>query len=80
MVVPITSTLPQGEVVLQARPGEDTLLVEARVQRTEGEGGYANDLSYRAITWPEVQALCRAEDVELQHDEQTATLSFPVLE
>lgn len=69
-----------GEVAISARPGEDTVAVELRVQRTESEDGFENQLSYRAIQWHEVEALARAEDVELAHGEDSATLTFPVLE
>lgn len=69
-----------AEVVIDARPGEDMIDVHLALRRTEGEGGVENQLSYRAIQWHEVKALCAAEDVELAHDEGRATLTFPVLE
>ena len=69
-----------GEIVMAARAGDDMVIVDLRVQRTEGSEGYENQLSYRAIQWHEVQALARAEDVELSHTEDRATLTFPVLE
>ena len=69
-----------AEIVITTRPGEDMVGVDLALQPTEAEGTFENQLSYRAITWPEVQALCAAEDVELAHGEGRATLTFPVLE
>ncbi|KQT12240.1 hypothetical protein ASG30_02770 [Ramlibacter sp. Leaf400] len=69
-----------AEVVISARPGEDVVVVELEVRRGEGEGGFENQLSYRAIQWNEVQALAGAEDVEVSHTEDRATLTFNVLE
>jgi hypothetical protein len=69
-----------AEVVLSARAGEDMVVVDVRVQRVEGGESFENQLSYRAIQWNEVQALARAEDVELSHTEDRATLTFPILE
>ena len=56
------------------------MVVELEVRRGEGEGGFENQLSYRAIQWHEVKALAGAEDVELAYTEDRATLTFPVLE
>jgi len=69
-----------AEVSITARAGEDTVAVDLAVRRTEGEDTFENQLSYRAIQWHEVQALAGAEDVELAHGEDRATLTFPVLE
>lgn len=69
-----------AEVIISARPGEDVVVVELEVRRGEGEGGFENQLSYRAIQWNEVQALAGAEDVEVSHTEDRATLTFNVLE
>lgn len=69
-----------AEVVIESRLGEDVVDVELSVHRTEGEGAFENQLSYRAIQWHEVKALAGAEDVELAHAEDRATLTFPVLE
>ena len=69
-----------AEVVISARAGEDAVVVELSMRRGTGDGGFENQLSYRAIQWNEVQALAGAEDVELSYDEESARLSFPVLE
>jgi hypothetical protein len=69
-----------AEVTISVRPGEDVMVVELRVQRSEGENDFESQLSYRALQWHEVEAMARAEDVELTHADDTATLSFPVLE
>ncbi len=49
------------------------------MQRTAGEG-YEKQLSYRALHWPDVQAMAKAEDVALAHAQDTAKLTFAVLE
>lgn len=69
-----------ADVVITTRAGEDVVSVDLALQRTEAEGTFENQLSYRAIQWHEVQALCDAEDVQLAHGEGRATLAFPVLE
>ncbi|TFZ01841.1 hypothetical protein [Ramlibacter humi] len=68
-----------ADVVISARTGEDVIHVEIRFIRTEGDGGYGSKLSYRSMEWGEVNAMARAEDVELSYTESTATLAFPVL-
>ena len=69
-----------ADVVISATPGEDSVVVELAVRRNEGEGGFENQLSYRAIQWNEVEALAGAEDVQVSHAADRATLAFPVLE
>ena len=69
-----------AEVVIESRLGEDVVIVDLAVRPTEADGSFENQLSYRAIQWHEVKALAGAEDVELAHTEDRATLTFPVLE
>ncbi|TFZ06705.1 hypothetical protein EZ313_08805 [Ramlibacter henchirensis] len=68
-----------AEVLVTAQTREDVVLVDLQLRRTQGES-FENQLSYRAITWPEVRALAAAEDVELSHTEDRASLAFPILE
>jgi hypothetical protein len=68
-----------AEVLVTAQTREDVVLIDLQLRRTQGES-FENQLSYRAITWPEVRALAAAEDVELSHTEDRASLAFPVLE
>ncbi len=76
----LTDTLEgPAEITIGAQASDDVATVEFRVQRTEGEG-YEQQLNYRALQWPEVQAMARAEDVELSHTDDRATLTFSVLE
>ncbi len=67
-----------AEVVMTVTPGEDTVVVDIRLRRTEGEPPLAAELPYRPLGWAEVKALARSEDVELEHDETSARLAFPV--
>ena len=69
-----------AEVVIESRLGEDVVIVDLTVRPTEADGSFENQLSYRAIQWHEVRALAGAEDVELSHADDRATLTFPVLE
>ena len=69
-----------AEVVVGARPGEDTVVFEATLQRTDGEPPMGSELNYRRLDWDEVRALCRAEEVELSHTDTSATLEFPIQE
>ena len=69
-----------ADVVISARAGEDAVLIELRFRRTEGDAGFGGELTYRPLEWHEVEAMARAEDVDLTHVEHGATLSFPVLE
>lgn len=69
-----------ADVLITARLGEDVVHAEIRFTRTEGEDGYGGKLTYRAMEWHEVNAMARAEDVELSYTDTTATLTFPVLE
>jgi hypothetical protein len=69
-----------GDLVITARAGEDVIHCDLRFARTQGEAGYETRLTYRPIAWNEVNAMARAEDVELAYTDTTATLTFPVLE
>ncbi|HYF57518.1 MAG TPA: hypothetical protein VEA81_01025 [Burkholderiaceae bacterium] len=69
-----------ADVVITARPGEDSVVMEIGIRRTEGEPPLSVELPYRPMAWPEVVAIARSEDVELEHDEANARLTFPVLE
>ncbi|WBX99958.1 hypothetical protein PE066_10715 [Ramlibacter tataouinensis] len=68
-----------AEVTISAQANDELATVDLRVQRTEGDG-YENQLNYRALLWPDVQAMAQAEDVELAHTESTARLTFAVLD
>jgi len=69
-----------AEVVISSRLGEDVVVVELTLRPAESDAGFENQLSYRAIQWHEVKALAGAEDVELAHADDRATLAFPILE
>ncbi len=69
-----------AELVIRARTGEDVVIVDITLGRTDGEPPVSPELHYRRLQWNEVEALARSEDVELAHTDTTATLTFPVLE
>jgi len=54
--------------------------VDLQWRRTGGDPPLSTDLHYRRLQWPEVQALARAEDVELSFTGDAAALAFPILE
>ena len=77
----LTDTLEgPADVVIETRLGEDVVIVDLTVRRTQADGTFENQLSYRAIQWHEVNALAGAEDVQLAYGEERATLTFPILE
>lgn len=67
-------------VTIEARADEDVVTVDLQWRRTGGDPPLSTDLHYRRLQWPEVQALARAEDVELSFTEDAAVLAFPILE
>jgi hypothetical protein len=70
-----------ADVTISARTGEDVVLVEVRMQRTQGDVGFGGELTYRPVQWHEVEAMARSEDVDLARVEGGGVLlSFPVLE
>lgn len=77
----LTDTLERpAEVVVSSRLGDDAIVVDLTLRPTESDTDFENQLSYRAIQWHEVKALAGAEDVELAHADDRATLTFPILE
>lgn len=68
------------EITIASRTGDDVVHLDLAVKSTPGEEGFETQLTYRALQWHEVEALARSEDVDLTHTEDTATLTFPVLE
>ena len=69
-----------ADLLLRARADGDTVQLEVVVQRTQGDPGPMGELPYRTMTWNEIQALARAEDVELQRSDAGAVLTFTVLD
>lgn len=71
---------PPGDVVLTAQPGEDVVHLRIELRRTQGEGPMGGELPYRPLHWSDVQALARAEDVDLERTDSGAVLTFPTLD
>jgi len=67
-----------GEVTVRARADDDTATFEIHLQRTAGDPPIGVEPHYRRLSWEEVQALCRSEDVELSRTDTSATLVFPL--
>jgi len=74
-----TTTAP-AIIVLAASADGDVVRLELRVQRTEGELLPGGEQPYRPMKWDEVQAMARAEDVEVRCEGDGAVLEFPILE
>lgn len=68
-----------ADLVLRAVAGDDVVRLEVQVHRTQGDPGPTGELPYRPMKWSEIEALARAEDVELSRNEAGAVLAFPVL-
>lgn len=68
---------PPAEIVLaaQARPGG--LEVMLTVRKTEGDAGFATAPTYRPITWADVEALARADGVQLRREGDTVQITLP---
>lgn len=69
-----------AELLLAASADADSVRLDIRVQRSEGENDLAGTLPYRELQWREVEALGGAEDVQVQRTEAGALLTFAVLE
>ena len=68
-----------ADLVLRASGDEDVARLEVLVNRTQGDTGPTGELPYRPMKWSEIEALARAEDVELTRSDAGAVLTFPVL-
>lgn len=68
-----------ADLVLRASGDEDHARLEVLVHPTQGDTGPTGDLPYRPMKWSEIEALARAEDVELTRNDAGAVLTFPVL-
>jgi len=69
-----------GAVSIAARADEDYVTLDLQWRRTGGDPPLSTEMHYRRLQWPEVQALARAEDVELSFTDDAAALVFPILE
>ncbi|MFL6694036.1 MAG: hypothetical protein ACJ8GO_13865 [Ramlibacter sp.] len=80
LVVLSDDTPAPADMTLRASGDGDVVRLEVRVQRTQGDAGPMGELPYRPMKWAEVEALARAEDVELERSDAGAVLTFNVLE
>ena len=80
LVVLSDETQSPADMTLSASSDGDTVRLQVAVHRTEGDTGPMGELPYRTMKWAEVEALARAEDVELARLDGGAVLTFPVLE
>lgn len=70
---------PPAEIVITAQGGARGLEVALTARPKDGEPGFATAPTYRPLTWNDVQALARADGVELARDGTSIRLTLPWL-
>jgi hypothetical protein len=66
-----------AEIVLTAQAGADGLEMALAVRPAAGEPGFATAPTYRPLTWDDVQALARADGVQLRREGSSLRLTLP---
>ena len=65
-----------ADLVLRAEASAGRAVVSIMLKPAEDREGFPNEDTYRPLTWGDVQALARAESVELSHTDKLVSLSF----
>jgi hypothetical protein len=66
-----------AEIVLTAQAAAEGLQMTLTVRPSDGEPGFATAPTYRPLTWDDVQALARADSVQLQRHEASLRITLP---
>jgi C4-dicarboxylate-specific signal transduction histidine kinase len=68
---------PPAEIAVTAQAGPEGLEVILAIRDGKGEPGFATAPAYRPLAWADVEALARADGVQLQRDGTTLRLTLP---
>jgi hypothetical protein len=68
---------PPAEITVTAQAAEDGLRIALEARDGKGEPGFATAPAYRPMTWPDIEALARADGVQLQREGAAVRLTFP---
>jgi hypothetical protein len=81
----LTSTLlyatdhhrPPAELVLTSNATDDALELLLATRASQGDKGFSNEPPYRQLEWADVQALARAEDVQVTRGDDGVRMRLP---
>lgn len=59
---------PPADIVLNAEPTPDALVLALTLRPTQGDQGFSTEAGYRRLDWSDVEALAEAESVELKRE------------
>jgi hypothetical protein len=65
-----------AEMAVSGEAGDEEASLVVTVRATEGPAGFAGDASYRQLHWHEVEALARADNVDVVREGDGARLVF----
>jgi C4-dicarboxylate-specific signal transduction histidine kinase len=68
---------PPAEITVAAKAASGGLEVVLAARDGKGEPGFATAPAYRPLTWADVEALARADGVQLQREDATLRLTLP---
>jgi hypothetical protein len=69
---------PPADIVLNAEPTPDALVLALTLRPTQGDQGFSTEAGYRRLDWSDVEALAEAESVELKREgRQRLQLAIP---
>jgi hypothetical protein len=65
-----------ADLVLSSSAEQEAVLVRVAVRPTDGNRGMASEANYRRITWDDLQALARADGVQVTREADAVALRF----
>lgn len=68
---------PPAEITVTARPDDEGLRIVLETRDGTGQPGFATAPAYRPLNWKDIEALARADGVQLQREGETLRLTFP---